>query len=425
MGAAGSISSPTTPNEVYAFQVTKGYYDRYYYLKEEEGLFEDFNEELLYKQLINVFQEVLKEKESDVPFLSIKSPALLMHKYEKELNSNEQMEYYNLFTEAVLIEEKKLAKKMQGDAKRNDYSSSFGGTAADTKNEAEAAKLMRGDDDDDDDQHDNIYLRTPKMNNIIDELMIKYVAPWFKYMGASGCYVYIHSLSKEVASMRPNMYIEIENTTNIDGNNNNNNNNNSNSNDNTNVEEVKDESNGLKTCTTDNVLSIVEEIQSTNTTVLLLDTSAEQILKTFYSYKANLFDASVLTIPFAKGGVKRNDLMEKMRIELVNCMKAGKTFVLYLGGVTIEHADFKNKLCKKDVFPVNVFQQSGKGLMKPSSNPKYKLIFRDEDLEHDQAVVRDGFNFIVVSSLSPYEYEEKLEESIPLGYMEACYLNNG
>ena len=421
MGAGGSISSETITksNELYAFRVTKRYYDRYYYLKQEEGLFEDFNEELLYKQLINVFREALTEKELDIPFLSLKSPAHLMYKFENELNSDEQMEYCNSFKEAVVLEEKKLAKRMQGDAKRNDYSSSFGGTAADTKNEAEAAKLMRGEDDDDDgDQHDNIYLRTPKLNNIIDEIMIKYVGPWFKYMGASGCYVYIHSLSKEVASMRPNMYEEMENTTSttsVNGNNIGDKNNET-------VEEIKDESNGLKSCNSDNVLSIVEEIQSSNTTVLLLDTSDEQILKTFYSYKANLFDASVLTIPFAKGGIKRNDLMEKMRIELVNCMKSGKTFVLYLGGVTNEHADFKNKLCKKDVFPVNVFQQSGKALMKPSSNPKYKLIFRDEDLEHDQAIIRDGFNFIVLSSLSPYDFEDKLEGSLPLGYMEPCYL---
>ena len=39
--------------------------------------------------------------------------------------------------------------------------------------------------------------------------------------------------------------------------------------------------------------------------------------------------------------------MERCRKKLVAALKTGGTFALYLGGVTIEHADFKTKLCKK------------------------------------------------------------------------------
>ena len=45
--------------------------------------------------------------------------------------------------------------------------------------------------------------------------------------------------------------------------------------------------------------------------------------------------------------MKREDVMERCRKKLVAALKTGGTFVLYLGSLTIEHADFKTKLCKK------------------------------------------------------------------------------
>jgi hypothetical protein len=40
-------------------------------------------------------------------------------------------------------------------------------------------------------------------------------------------------------------------------------------------------------------------------------------------------------------------MMEQCRAKLVTAMKTGSVFALYLGDVSIEHADFKTKLCKK------------------------------------------------------------------------------
>lgn len=74
---------------------------------------------------------------------------------------------------------------------------------------------------------------------------------------------------------------------------------------------------------------------------------------------------SNLCIPFAKGGKKRQDVVEGCRKTLVGAIKTGATFVLYLGKdrrmllssvgngclfaghATAEHADWKTKLCKK------------------------------------------------------------------------------
>jgi hypothetical protein len=58
-------------------------------------------------------------------------------------------------------------------------------------------------------------------------------------------------------------------------------------------------------------------------------------------------DMSPLTVPFGKSGIKKEDMMEQCRAKLVTAMKTGSVFALYLGDVSIEHADFKTKLCKK------------------------------------------------------------------------------
>ena len=53
---------------------------------------------------------------------------------------------------------------------------------------------------------------------------------------------------------------------------------------------------------------------------------------------------------------------------------------------------------------------------------RFKDLFRDDELEHGEAIMRDGFQTLVVSAMGPAEYEAKLGESIPLGYMQPLYL---
>jgi hypothetical protein len=64
----------------------------------------------------------------------------------------------------------------------------------------------------------------------------------------------------------------------------------------------------------------------------------------------------------------------------------------------------------------------GGKLMGPSHNPRYKALFREDELEHGVAVVRDGFCVVVISSLSPYDYEAALGASLPLGYMTPVFI---
>ena len=74
------------------------------------------------------------------------------------------------------------------------------------------------------------------------------------------------------------------------------------------------------------------------------------------------------------------------------------------------------------MFPTDVFQQGGLKLLSPPHNPRYKALFREEELESGVAVCRDGFKVVVVSALSPYDYEKLLSDSIPLGYMTPVYV---
>ena len=78
----------------------------------------------------------------------------------------------------------------------------------------------------------------------------------------------------------------------------------------------------------------------------------------------------------------------------------------------------------QNVFPRETFVEAGKKLLGPPYEPRYKSLFRDADLEHGQAVVRDGFRVVVVTALDPYKYKESLEDCIPLGYMSPVYVES-
>ena len=72
---------------------------------------------------------------------------------------------------------------------------------------------------------------------------------------------------------------------------------------------------------------------------------------------------------------------------------------MYPGEVSIEHADWKKKLCSKDAFPVEVFQNGGAKLLQPDYDPRYKKLYRPEDLEHGEAIVREGFQVLLITGL--------------------------
>ena len=79
-------------------------------------------------------------------------------------------------------------------------------------------------------------------------------------------------------------------------------------------------------------------------------------------------------------------------------------------------------MISQDVFPTETFMNGGAKLLQPDYDPRYKLLFRECDLEQGQAIVREGFKVIVISSLSPPDFEKLLEDSSPLGSFEPIFV---
>lgn len=336
------------------------------------------------------------------PIERCKCSSVVIFKY-GALSDAEKDEYIKTVLERIIAREKERAKSQNQNAKNADYSQSFGGTAEDTRREKEAAALLRGTDSSEV-QEEDAYLCPPDIVDHFERASLRAAGPWKRFMGA-GCYMYIHVLSREVVSIRPADYEDEPEEKLVESN-----------------EAGVDPSNGLPSCDLTELLSAVERIiTEEKKTPLILD-PLDLGARAFFAYKGKLQDVSAVTIPFAKSGLKRTDLVEGCRRTLVSALKTGTTFALYLGAASIEHADWKKKLCKKETFPADTFTNAGAKLLQPVSDPRYKLLFREEDLEHGQAVARDGFRVVVISSLDPQEFRSKLEDSIPLGYMSPLYI---
>lgn len=97
-------------------------------------------------------------------------------------------------------------------------------------------------------------------------------------MGNSGCYLYIHSLTKEVLSIKPDDFTDDDGNNGASGG----------------AREaastvIRDPSNGLPTCELSEVPSQVDSIvKQLKKTPLVIDCSSSQAVRAFYSYKALL-----------------------------------------------------------------------------------------------------------------------------------------
>jgi hypothetical protein len=278
----------------------------------------------------DLFQQAIIEK--DLNILECKHPAVISFKY-SQLTEDEKKELQQTVLNAAINKDKKLHKGQN--KKVADYSKSFGGTEADTKNEQEAAAILRGESSASQAaNNDEAFevLNPPNMPHPAQREALRKLGKWMKFLSLSGCYLYLHPLTKDMVAIRPEDYEdEVDNGANNQGQ----------------IEE-KDPANGLPKVFASELPQEVDRIvKELKKTPLIIDTTENQVARTFYSFKGYLEDASCLSIPFGKSGIKKEDIMERCRKRLVGAMKHGSIFVLYLGGVTIEHADLKGKLCKK------------------------------------------------------------------------------
>jgi hypothetical protein len=360
----------------------------------------------VFNRIFHIWHAAIKEMNS--PYIECVNPAVILYKH-SQLSADEIKEINNQILKEVVSRDKAEYRLHHPSKATNDYSQSFGGTAEDTKNEKEAAEILRGGVDDVIEApkvYQSPYLTPPTFLHQSERQALRGEGKWLRYLSANGCYMYFNTLSHELHSNRPEGYVETElESKEMDS-----------------VDTAPvDPANGLPVVEIADLPQEVERIiRDLKKTPLLIDVSEGHVVRTFYTYKAQVEDISPMTVPFGKSGVKKEEFMERCRRKLVGAMKSGQYFVLYMGGVNIEHADLKTKLCKKEVFPKDVFIKSGANLVDDAD--KRKLIYREEDLEEGETVVREGFHTIVVSSLSPFDFRHKLEDCIPLGYMHPVFV---
>lgn len=75
--------------------------------------------------------------------------------------------------------------------------------------ENEYASLVRGDMGDTESNTLPI-LQPVECNNPEELAKLRSAGKWFRYLGAKGCYLWIHSLTREVTPLRPADYVEEE-----------------------------------------------------------------------------------------------------------------------------------------------------------------------------------------------------------------------
>lgn len=202
----GNGVSTAAADHKFAFSVVSAEYERLKEVLERDHI--ELDDSDIHNMLTVLYNKALAQFE--LPFCECKTAGVLAAKY-KLLSVEEQQAYETELMDAINAKEKK--EKLANDAiakKKGNYEKSTSGTAEDTKNEAEAAKLLRGDNGDTGDAGPAMLKYDVSIyDHPIQEKTLNLVGKWKKFLGLSkNCYLYIHVISKEVVSIRPMEYDE-------------------------------------------------------------------------------------------------------------------------------------------------------------------------------------------------------------------------
>lgn len=279
IGAARSPTNKTSP-EYFAFKVLQAEYER----AKQQAAFEEQNfsyptvipldDSYYYQRMSAIYQSALQE--FDKPFEQCRCPAVILYRYAK-MTEEQLKELHASIIENATAREKAIAKKAAANSKPADYSQSFGGTAADTKNEKEAAAILRGESGNEEEDISALYpfLAHPTIEHSYDHQQLRRHGKWGKVLGGTGCYIYLHYLTKEVVSNRPEDFEEEVVATNGAGG--------------AGAVEEKDPANGLRRVDLDQLpLEVDRMVKEGKKTPLLVDTSKTGAVRAFYTYKGML-----------------------------------------------------------------------------------------------------------------------------------------
>lgn len=394
MGAAASI--PDTLDAEACKQLVGDKFDerKFDELKDEDGKIS--REVLLSLQESETLPETVQQPESSVEnYIDV---CLSYSESDKKSIAEEVLQ-------AAISREKAFAKDNAEKGKESDYSKSFSGSAADTKAEKDFGKLMSEDVD----NSETIESCDPTLSPVVtaddsaryEEL--RAAGKWMKLMGGAGCFMYIHCFTHETVALRPEDYADEDET----------------------IVEKEDPACGFCAVGKSDLMEeIAKTVETEKMTPLLIDNSEEGVLTTFFSYKSILYDLSGMGLPLSerrKKKIKPKDEMEKLRQHAVNAIKNGATLAVSLGKVD-SSCNF-NTLCKKDCFPIEMFQQGGKRILTPSfPAPRCAKMFREEDKEGGQVTFKEKFQLVLISTLTPTEVKSELANSLPMEHIKPIYV---
>lgn len=151
-------------------------------------------------------------EEMDVPIESCRIPAVLLYKYQ-HMSLDERQDFESKVVEAINAKERerrrlKLATKKETS---EDFAKGFGGTEADSRNEREAAALLRGDTGTGAGEGSelNPHLTPPRIESALDHIWLKEIGKWKKFTGAD-CIMYINVLSRDIGNRPADYEDEVE-----------------------------------------------------------------------------------------------------------------------------------------------------------------------------------------------------------------------
>ena len=327
------------------------------------------------------------------------------------LNNEEELQHHHdtVLTAMTRRENERKKEKLEAE-KRGDYSNCFSGTAEDTKNEAEAAALLKGgvEEDNEDTAGEYVILKPLSYNNVSDNALavLESKGKWMKYLNMNDCYGYVHGLTLEVRGNRPETYEDQEEATQMEQ-----------------AKLAQQKKDELRTIEPRDVKEMIDEVEEIKgkTLLLLTDGEHDETLRTYFTMHGVICDLAELGLSVGeqrKQGIRVKNVLNQCRLSCIAALKNGKTMGIFIGDIDGNDLPIVDKLCVKplggpSIFPAQLFQNKGKGLFDKLGGTKLKLnrLFKKED---GGPMFKLKFQTVVISSAGKSTYKRQLKACFPL-----------
>jgi len=158
-------------------------------------------------------------------------------------------------------------------------------------------------------------------------------------------------------------------------------------------------------------------------TPLIVDSSKEHAVDTFFSYSGVMIDVKQLSLNVSMKKITKEDALEKAREGFVSSMQNGRTMVVSMQQGSPSFNDWFNTptewpieaIATKAGKPLTIQSEKGEGGDEGNAKSEYgngipKAVMREKDLakHHGFAVVQESFEIVFTTWFSVEDYEEFL-----------------